>query len=191
MAKKPILSRAIQDSADKPQTPPRPKRNVDFALLSDADKERLTKEAEEKIAERARLEAEKAFYAKEVERLEQVKYPEIFEEKCEIVLDLALYARCGGGTAGNGFSGLMLDGKTYLHGGRYTVPRSVYLVLKEQEQAGHRHEASLHAGDPYQTSYRRERAQQGELKNDPNSIQISPHGGITAGGRPYAPSTNF
>lgn len=191
MTKKPILSRAIQESADKVPLPPKPKRNVDFALLSDDDKERLTAEAENKIAERARLEAEKAFYAKEVERLEQIKYPEIFEEKFDIVLDLALYARCGGGTSGNGFSGIMLDGKTYLHGGRYTVPRSVYLVLKEQEQASHRHEASLHAGDPYQSFYRRERAQQGDLKNDPNSIQISARGGITAGGRPYTPTTNF
>ncbi len=178
------MSRAISES-EKP-IPPKPKRNIDYDLLSDEDKERITREAEGKIAERARLEAEKAFYVQEVERLERNKYPEIFEEKFQITLDLALYARCSGGV-----SGICLDGKTYLHGGSYTVPRSVYLVLKEQEQATQRHEASLHEGDPYHTFYRRERALQSGVKNDPNSVQVSARGGIVAGGKPYITSTNF
>jgi hypothetical protein len=165
---------------------PKPKRNVDYDLLTDEDKARLTKEAEDKIGERAKLEAERAFYAKEVERLERVKYPEIFEEKLDIRLDLALYARIA-----NNLSGISLDGKHYLHGGLYTVPISVYRVLKEQEQATHRHEASLHEGDPYHTFYRRERALQANVKNDPASIQISSRGGVTAGGRPFSTTTSF
>lgn len=192
MAKRPVLNRPIED--DQPRVPRATplKRNIDFDLLTDEDRERITKEAEAKIAERAKLEAEKAFYAKEVERLERDKYPEIFEEKCEITLNLADYAVCGTGAGGGGkgVSGIMLDGKVYLHGGHYTVPRSVYMVLREQEQASHRHEESLHAGDPYHTFYRRERALQAGVKNDPNSIQISARDGITVSGRPYTPA-NF
>src|SRR5271166_5646538 len=155
------------------------KRTIEYDLLTDEDKDRLRAEAKSKVDERAKLAAERAYYDGQVEELERSRYPEIFEEKIDIIVDLALYAQY-----------ISLNGKKFMHGVKYTVPRSTYQVLKEQEQWTHRHEAALKSGDDYNTFYRRERAQTAS-KNDPNSIQVSERGGVTAAGQPVQLRAHF
>lgn len=175
---RPKMSRAISE-VEKPAVQ-KTKRNIEYDLLTDEDKARIRAEAQAKIDERAKLAAEKAYYEAQVEELERSRYPEIFEETFDITLDLALYAQY-----------ISLNGKQFLHGVTYrNVPRSVYQVLKEQEQWTHRHEQSLKSGSDYNTFYRRERALS-TIKNDPNAIQMSGRGGVTAGGQPVALRTHF
>jgi len=163
---------------EKPVVPAK-KRAIEFDLLTEEDKIRIRGEAQAKIDERAKLAAERAYYEAQVEELERFRYPEIFEEKINITLDLALYAQY-----------ISLNGKQFHHGVSYTVPRSTYQTLKEQEQWTHRHEESLRSGDDYNSVYRRERALN-TVKNDPNSIQISGRGGVTAAGQPVQLRTHF
>jgi hypothetical protein len=171
------LNRPIVE-VEKPVAP-KTKRAIEYDLLTEEDKTRIRAEAQAKIDERAKLAAEKAYYEAQVEELERSRYPEIFEEKFDITLDLALYAQF-----------VSLNGKRYYHGVKYTVPRSTYQTLKEQEQWTQRHEASLKSGDDYNTFYRRERALN-TVKNDPNAIQLSGRGGATAAGQPIALRTHF
>lgn len=158
---------------------PKPKRVIEYDLLTDEDKVRIRAEAQAKIDERAKLEAEKAYLESQVEELERSRYPETFEEKFDITIDLALYAQ-----------DISLNGKKYMHGATYTVPRSTYQTLREQEQWTHRHEQSLKSGDDYNNYYRRERALN-TVKADPNSIQLSGRGGATVGGQPVNLRTHF
>ena len=104
----------------------KPKRVIEYDLLTEEDKTRLRAEAQAKIDERAKLAAEQAYLESQVEELERSRYPEIFEEKIDITIDLALCAQ-----------DISINGKKYMHGATYTVPRSVYQTLKEQEQWTH------------------------------------------------------
>jgi hypothetical protein len=171
------MNRPISEAANP--VAPKTKRAIEYDLLTEEDKIRIRGEARAKIDERAKLAAEKAYYEAQVEELERDRYPEIFEEKFDITLDLALFA-----------PDIALNGKRYYHGVKYTVPRSIYQVLKEQEQWTHRHAESLKSGDDYNTFYRRERALN-TVKNDPNAIQLSGRGGATAAGQPVALRTHF
>ena len=65
--------------------------------------------------------------------LDRIEIEEVDEPEETIMLDLA---PCQG-------LGIMHVGINYLHGGRYTVPKSVANDLREIQNRGHSHEASI------------------------------------------------
>ena len=124
--------------------PPEPEG--DTTILTDTERDALTAKARARVEAKAKHAAEEAFLKAEEERLEREAHPQAFEEMREIRLNLAMYAQF-----------ITIDSRRYYHGMLYTVPKSLYDVLKEQEQRSHRHEAEIKSGDEYSKSYRRER----------------------------------
>jgi len=117
------------------------------ALLTPEEREKLTEQARAKIQARDRLDAEEAFLAAEMERLDREAHPDKIEEMREITLDLALYA-----------DRIILDGKVYFHGQRYTVTKPVYDVMREIMARTYRHDDEIHSGSPGDDFYRKSRA---------------------------------
>lgn len=99
------------------------------ALLSEQEIEDLRKEAELEALEDAKkskkAEIKKQFFKDAKQRLD----PKTNEERVDFILDLAEYA-----------DRVMLDGKLYFHGRRYTVARSVFDVLAETMSRTHEHQ---------------------------------------------------
>ena len=139
MAKKPTI---------RPVAPPARvlPREVDMSVLTPERIAEITAKAEAKHKARQLLDAEEAFLEKELARLEKIAHPETQHEMIDVRIDLALYA-----------DKIMLDGKQYFHGELYTVPRPVYEVIMEVQQATRRHDAEIH-GDTGADYYRKTRA---------------------------------
>ena len=116
-------------------------------FLSAEEMADITKRAKAKIAARDKLDAEEAHLNAELTRLDAEAHPEKAEEMREITIDLALYA-----------DRIILDGKVYFHGSRYTVRRSVYDVMQEIMARTRRHDDEIHSGEPGDSYYRKSRA---------------------------------
>ena len=144
--------------AKKPTTRPEPPparvlpREVDMSVLSPERIAELQAKAEAKHKARMLLDAEEKFLEQELKRLDKLAHPETVYEMVDVRIDLALYA-----------DKIMLDGKQYYHGELYTVPRPVYDVIMEVQQATRRHDAEIH-GDSGADYYRRERGMSVNIK---------------------------
>ena len=138
--------------AKTPTRPAAPKaegavRKYDFeSVLTDEERKALREKAVAKVTARDKLDAEEAYLKAEMDRLEREKHPEILEEMREVRLNLAPYA-----------DRVILDGRTYFHGELYTVPKRVYDVMMDAQQATWRHDAEIKSGNENDAFYRRER----------------------------------
>lgn len=119
-------------------------KNADFSLLTEVEKEEITRQARAKVEARAKADATEAFLQAEMKRLRDAQDPD--EEERSVRIDVALYA-----------DGIYLDGKVYKHGEIHTVKKRVYDVLMEQMQRTMRHEDEIRSGDEYNKFYKRER----------------------------------
>jgi len=127
----------------------------DFSLLDEQTKEKLTLEAKSKAEANAIKLAEDAWLEAEIKRAEKSFHPEAFEEMQEIEIDVALYA-----------DRIILDNKTYMHGRKYTVKKSVADCMREIMSRTERH-------------WR-------EVNRDPARMQMEADQAIAKGGKPYA-----
>lgn len=139
------MAKNTTPSRPTPPKAPAPVREPDYSLLDDKTVADLRAKAEAKVLARRKVEAEEAFLATEMEKIERDLYPAEVQEMRDIVLDLALYA-----------DRVTLDGRVFYHGVHYTVPKPVYDVLKECEANSRRHDEEIH-GDPDSNFYRQDR----------------------------------
>jgi hypothetical protein len=104
-----------------------------FDLLSEDEKAEIRAKAEAKVIDDEKQRAWQAFLDAEVKRLEKELHPEAYEEEKEITIDLALFA-----------DRIILDGRTYMHGRKYTVKKSVYDSLAEIQSKTWKHYHDTH-----------------------------------------------
>jgi hypothetical protein len=139
-----------------------PQRALDFdALLTPEKQAEIRAKAKAKIAARDILDAEEAFLKAEMEKADKAAHPEAFVEMREIRIDLALFA-----------DRIVLDGKHYMAGELYVVPKPVYDVMKEMERNTYRHDEEIKSGHSNDAFYRKERGtklnwQTGGVSNAP------------------------
>lgn len=130
-----------------PLEPAKSTRDLDIdALLTPEEQEAIREKALIKIRARDKLDAEEKLLKQEMERLDKALHPEAFVEMKEIVIDTAMFA-----------NKITLDGRQFLAGERYTVPKPVYDVLKELECNTYRHEDQIRSGNSNDAYYRKER----------------------------------
>jgi hypothetical protein len=113
-----------------------------FDLLSEETKERLREDAKVKVEARERARAMDAFLAAEVERIERATVPDAHEEEREVEIDLAIYA-----------DRIIVDGRVFMHGRRYTVKKSLYDSLMDIQAQTWKHYRNTHH-DPNEASQR-------------------------------------
>lgn len=173
MAKTPMRSRYTKpqfnkpspgkDSRDYPSVPVVKEPDPDFSLLTEEDKDRLRKEAQDEVTARERKRAMNAFLDAEVARHEKELHPEAYEEEKEITIDLALYA-----------VDIVLDGRHYVHGRKYTVKKSVYDALNDIMYRTHKHYRETHR-DPMRAM---QEAAQAIAKGGPSYATINGSTGL-------------
>ena len=100
----------------------------DFSLISEDRKAELRRQAAEDVRVNEEARAQKAFLEAEKERIERENHPEVFEEMKEILIDNELYG-----------DPIIIDGKHYIHGHRYTVKKSLYDCLMDLMWRAHKH----------------------------------------------------
>lgn len=83
---------------------------VDFTLLSQEEKDKLRKQAKDRVRADQIKAAQEAYFAKMLEEETRALDPD--EEEVEFELELPPFAKC-----------VMLNGVQYMHGGVYTVSR--------------------------------------------------------------------
>jgi hypothetical protein len=104
-----------------------------FDLLTEEDKQELRAKAAAKAEAREKQRAMDAFLEEEEARIERELHPEIHEEQKEIEIDCALYA-----------DRIILDGRHYMHGRKYTVGKGKYDSLMDVMHRQHKHYADTH-----------------------------------------------
>jgi len=120
------ISRPIKDVS----APTEPKRKLDIdSLLTPETKARLKAEAEAKIKAREIAAAEEEYLQQQLNEFDRKRHPEIVEEMREIHLDLPPY-----------MDRIVLDGKHYMHGGTYTVRKSVFDVMRDITWGAFKHD---------------------------------------------------
>ena len=112
------INRPIRDVAP-PAKPPKRKLDLD-ALLTPEIKAKLRAEAEETLRKREMIEAEAEYLSQQTALIEKRNHPEVVEEERTITLELPPF-----------MDRIVLDGFHYMHGGRYTVPKSKFDVMRE------------------------------------------------------------
>lgn len=127
---------------------------ADFALLSEEDRERIRNEARLVVAEERRKEAEKAYLEEALS--EERRDKGIEEPLITGTLDLAPEA-----------DRILIDGRPFLHGMSYTLPRSVWQTLMECQSRGWNHH--------YETREGKSKLAQGPSFSN-RSPTLSPHG---------------
>lgn len=100
---------------------------IDPATLSPEDIASLRAAAEAKINEEIKQKTRDAMFAQFLDEERRKRNPS--EEIKYITLDLAEHS-----------DRIMVDGQIFFHGLTYGVPRSLYCVMRETIQAGHRHQ---------------------------------------------------
>jgi hypothetical protein len=138
MAKSPARGRSKvllnKPTREFEQLPPNTRDpDPNFDLLSEEEKEEIRKDAAAKVDAAEKDRAWQAFLEAETKRLEKTLHPEAHEEEKEIEIDLAIYA-----------PEILLDGKRYLYGRKYTVRKSVYDALNEIMYRTHKHYRETH-----------------------------------------------
>jgi hypothetical protein len=127
--------------------PPGPgKIKTDLALLSDVEREELTKQAESALNDERKQQASTEFFDKELERLRRSHIPD--EQYINVTIDAAPYIPF-----------FMIDGMQFYCGYTYEVTRKQAAVLEEQMQRSWLHQNEIDGRSRF-TSYRRERADQ-------------------------------
>ena len=120
------ISRPINTVTTEP--PVRRKLDID-TLLTPEKKAELRKDAEAKIRAREIAAAEEEYLQQQMKAYDNALHPEIVEEYRDITLDLPPY-----------MDRIILDGHHYMQGGRYTVRKSVFDVMREITWNAFRHD---------------------------------------------------
>jgi hypothetical protein len=115
------------------------------SLLTPEKKAQLKQEAEDKILAREIAAAEAEYLQKMTDELDRARHPEIVEEYREISLDLPPF-----------MDRVVLDGRHYMHGGRYTVPKRVFDVMREVTWNAFKHDDEVN-NRRNSNAYRQER----------------------------------
>lgn len=124
--KSPTFNRPVKDYAPSPLEDKEPAPNFD--LLSDETKVKLREQARVKVDADDIHRAEIAFLAAEEDRLERELHPEAYEESREIEIDVAIYPPV-----------IVLDGKYFWHGRKYTVKQRVFDTIRDLMFKARRH----------------------------------------------------
>jgi hypothetical protein len=103
---------------------------IKMDLLSDEDREALSKEAGRSILEQMKQEARDAYFADALDRLRREQVPA--DQFVSVTLDLAPFAAF-----------LLIDGHPFWHGQTYSVPVKQAAVLYEQAQRGWQHQDEI------------------------------------------------
>lgn len=103
---------------------------VDPKLLSQVEREELTKSAQKAVDEDRKQQASDAFFKQEQDRLRRKHSPA--EEYVNIVIDSAPYVPC-----------FMIDGQQFYCGYEYCVTRGQAAVLTEQMQRSWHHQDEI------------------------------------------------
>jgi hypothetical protein len=129
--KTPIFNRPVKDLEPPPLNVVDPKPNFD--LLSAEEKELIREKARVNVEAKEKDRAWEAFLAAEVERIEKEVHPETYEEEKEITIDMAIFA-----------DRLIINGRHFMHGRKYTVKKSLYDSISDMMARGHRHYRDTH-----------------------------------------------
>ena len=103
---------------------------VDQSLLTDVDREELTKQARASVLETLTQEARDQFFAEQKEKARREKIPE--DQHVHVTIDMAPFLRH-----------IMIDGTQYFHGYTYEVPWKRAAVLYEQMQRSWHHQDEI------------------------------------------------
>lgn len=137
------INKPIRDVAPPARVP---ERKIDIEkLLTPEKKAELRKQAEAKIMAREIAAAEEEYLQQQMDAADKARHPEIVEEYRELRLDLPPY-----------MDRIILDGKVYMQGGTYTVPKRVYDVMRDITWSGFKHDDEVN-GRNNSNVYRRER----------------------------------
>lgn len=105
---------------------------VDENGLTKAEREEIEREAEAAVAKEKKERAKKNYKALALAKARHEANLNTEEEKVLIHLDLPAHT-----------DGITINGRKYLHGGTYTVPRSLANFLSEKQQWCWRHEDEI------------------------------------------------
>lgn len=141
---------------------PKPKLDIDSLLTPEA-KARLRDEAADTVRKREIVAAEAEYLKQQMDEIERINHPEVVEEYREITLDFPPY-----------MDRIVLDGRTYMHGGHYSIPKPVFDVMREITWNAFKHDDEIH-GRRNSNAYRTER----ELRMSASSGDI-----VDKSGRP-------
>lgn len=123
-----------------------PKKKLDIEkLLTEDKKKELRLQAEAKINAREVADAEEQYLQQQMDAFEKKLHPEIVQEMREISLDLPPF-----------MDRIILDGRVFMQSGRYTVPKSVFDVMREITWNAFRHDDEVN-NRRNSNSYRQER----------------------------------
>lgn len=103
---------------------------VDFTLLSQEEKDKLRKQARDRVIADQKKAAQEAYFAKMVEEELRALDPE--EEEVEFAIDLPLFAKH-----------VMINGVQYLHGGVYTTTRARFDSIADIVAQAWRHDDAI------------------------------------------------
>ncbi len=129
--KTPLFNKPDKYYGPDPVAPKEPAPNFD--LLDEATKDELRKKAAAKVEAAERDRAEQAWLEAEIAHIEKELHPEAHEEDREIVIDCALYA-----------DRLIINGRHYMHGRKYTVKQGLYDSMRDIMSRTHKHYADTH-----------------------------------------------
>jgi len=108
--------------------PPKRKFDID-SLLTPEKKRELQKQAEDKVLAREIAAAEEEYLQQQMDLVDRGRHPEIVEEYRDISLDLPPF-----------MDRIILDGRTFMHGGRYSVVKRVFDVIREITWGAFKHD---------------------------------------------------
>lgn len=127
---------------------------LEFASLSEEERERILKKAYEHVEAEYKRKAEEAFLDTAIAHEKRKRIPA--EQFVDVLIDLPGHA-----------VRLLLDGVEFIHGFTYRVPQSQAASMREQMQNCWQHEDEV--GGANRHFYRKPR----ELKLGPNSTNVS------------------
>lgn len=103
---------------------------IDFTLLSQEEKDKLRKQAKDRVRADQIKAAQEAYFARMLEEETRALDPE--QEEVEFQLDLPNFAKC-----------VMINGVQYLHGGIYTTTRGRYDTIIDIVAQAWRHDTAI------------------------------------------------
>ena len=129
-AEEKVAASTTETSVAKPMSQTAPKKNVVEQALSEAEKEALREKAREIAKKSAKTKAEDDFLAAEVKKAEieeNAKYGVVTEEP--LVMHTVNLPEAA--------DRHIINGKEYLHGSTYEVPKSLADGMRDTEHRGH------------------------------------------------------
>ncbi|HXO11934.1 MAG TPA: hypothetical protein VN871_06185 [Mycobacterium sp.] len=153
--------------ADKKKGPLPGELPADPSLLSDVERQELTKSAQKAVDEDRKQTASDEFFKKEQDRLRRRHIPA--EEYVNIVIDSAPYV-----------PNFMIDGEQFFNGYEYRVTRAQAAVLCEQMQRSWQHQDEVDGRSRFAPYRRAQGMHIGEMHAGTATRGLGPGGSIDA-----------